>query len=92
MSKMKSLGLIFASMMMADSFHHSNTQELREIDLTPKVPPIPKGCKVWNFDEVGNCLYSVNSQNTKFSCIAINEKSAIRKFSKWLNAEMKLNK
>lgn len=94
MSKMKGLlaAIIPLALMAENGFGQlDNNSKLSEkdIDFTPKQPPIPKGAKVYYFDEVGNCLYDVEHDTAVFKCIAINERSAIKKFSKWLSTQMK---
>lgn len=90
----KGLGMIaMAAALMADlnsPLDNNSKTSMNDIDFTPKQPPIPKGAKIYHFDEVGNCLYDVEHETAVFKCIAINEKSAIKKFSKWLSAQMKL--
>ncbi len=52
-----------------------NTKErtsIDDIDLTPKTPPIPKGCKKYVF----------SGDNGSVEIIAMNEKSAIKKHEK----------
>jgi hypothetical protein len=44
---------------------------------------IHKGCKKFIFDENGNLMSEIKIGITAFSCIAYNEKSAIKKFQKW---------
>ena len=41
-------------------------------------PPIPKGCKVYYFLENG----SISDTPTQYKVIALNEKSAIKKFKR----------
>ena len=45
----------------------------KQITVTPKETPIPKGCKKYEF---------VNESGT-FECIAINKKNALRKYNRW---------
>ena len=90
----KGLGMIaMAAALMADlnsPLDRNSKSDLRpeNIDVSPKEPIIPKGAKAYYFDEVGNCLYDVK-HTAVFKCIAINEKSAIKKFNRWLSAQMK---
>lgn len=91
----KSLGMIaMAAALMADlnsPLDRNSKSNLRpeDINVKPKEPIIPKGCQKYYFDEVGNCLYDVKHETAVFCCIAINEKSAMKKFNKWLSAQMK---
>lgn len=50
------------------SMHGRNPIRPEDIDVTPKTKPIPKGCKVFEIEGV--------------SIIALNEKSAMKKFNK----------
>ena len=80
------LGMLAAmAMMMGDTgFIAPLKKDRKEIDFIPKQPPIPKGAKVYYFDEVGNCLYDVNHETAVFKCIAINKNSAKKKFDKFI--------
>ncbi len=94
MSKMRGLlAAIIPLALMAESGFGMNDKRNNirpeDIDVKLKRSIIPKGCKKYYFDEVGNCLYDVKHDTAVFSCIAINEKSAIKKFSKWLADKMK---
>ena len=54
-----------------------------KINVTPKEPIVPKGCKRYYFNVLGDCINWDNGQY-EFKCIAINVKSARKKFNKWL--------
>ena len=81
MSKMKSIlasSLIFAALLESDPFAGSKQNKTREedIDFTPKEPPVPKGCKKYSF-------------HGGFETIASSEKSALKKYNKWLASQNK---
>lgn len=94
---MKKMNNLLAAMiplaLAANDFGHigdrSNNLKPSDIIIKPKEKPIPNGCKVYYFDEAGNCLYDVKHESAVFRCIAINKKSAIRKFNKWISSQMK---
>lgn len=75
----KNLGLLTALALMSGGFgsaENSNDLRPRDIDVKPKEPVIPKGCKKYVFKESFGTL----------EVIAMNEKSAIRKYNKWCAA------
>jgi len=55
-------------------------RSIDDIDLTPKEPPCPNGCKEF-YDYYNGKL---------FKCYASNEKNFIRKFKKWKEEQDKL--
>lgn len=75
----KGLGMIaIAAALMADlnsPLDRNSKSDLRpeDIDVKPKEPVIPKGCKKYVFKESFGTL----------EVIAINEKSALKKYKKW---------
>lgn len=78
MSKMKSLlSVMMPLALMAENgsgqFDNNRKLSEKDIDFTPKVPPVPKGCKKYVFKESFGTL----------EVIAINEKSAMKKYNKW---------
>lgn len=79
MSSMKSYKNMMAAMLplalMSDMFLAENKQDLRpeDIDVKPKEKPIPKGCKEYVFHESFGTL----------KIIAMNERSAMKKYNKW---------
>jgi hypothetical protein len=50
-----------------------------KIDVTPKNKPLPKGCKKYEFEYMGEL----------FSCISLNKKSALKKFNNWIDKRNK---
>lgn len=76
----KGLGIIaMAAALMADfnaPMDRNSKTSINDIDFTPKQPPIPKGAKRYSFYE------------NEFTCIAINEKSAKKKYEKWLKSKL----
>jgi hypothetical protein len=77
MSGMKNkIGLLAALSLMSGIFgsaKNSNNLRPSDIDITPKEPQIPKGCKKYVFKESFGTL----------EVIAINERSATKKYNKW---------
>lgn len=62
----------------------TNDLEPKDIDLEPKKPLIPKGCKEYFFNSLGDFI-NTNDGLYDFKCVAISDKSAIKKFNKWAN-------
>lgn len=72
--------LAVMSMMMGSEYaDNSNSIKTEDIDTRPKEPPIPKGCQKYVYKESFGTL----------EVIALNEKSALRKYNKWCNANSK---
>lgn len=83
----KHLALMSAIAMMTGGMDVIGRREV-DIDTRPANPVIPKGCKEYWFNEHGSILSSYKgrpSLNSEYSfyCIAINIKSAKKKFDKW---------
>lgn len=86
-SKQKILALT-AMAMCFDSMHkydesqidHDKTNRLRE--RLAKKPTIPKGCKLYLFDTDGTYTFNREPNKCYIEIVAINEKSAIKKFNK----------
>lgn len=78
-----SLMMMAAAMLSLDT-PNSNTKNKKtsidDIDLTPKKSPIPKGCKEYSFNQDGK--FTTIESEIVFKCVAINEKSAIKKFNR----------
>jgi hypothetical protein len=81
MSMKSNLGLLAMAAAMMGGGYAENSNPLRpeDIDVVPKEPPIPKGCKKYTFKESFGTL----------EVIAINEKSAMKKYNKWCNLNQK---
>lgn len=60
----------------------------KDIDFTVKTPPIPNGCKEYFFNSLGDFI-NYNDGVYDFKCIAMSDKSAIKKFEKWRNKQLK---
>lgn len=78
MSIKKTLGLLTMASMLMSGGHDpcentKNNLRPEDIDVAKKNTPIPKGCKKYVFKESFGTL----------EVIAINEKSAIKKYNKW---------
>ena len=78
MSMKSQLGMLAVMSMMMGSEYANNSNDLRpeDIDTRLKEPPIPKGCQKYVYTESFGTL----------EVIALNEKSALRKYNKWCNA------
>ena len=72
------LGILAAMAAIMGSGYAENSNPLRpeDIDVSPKEPIIPKGCKKYVFKESFGTL----------EVIAMNEKSAMKKYNKWCAA------
>lgn len=64
-----------------------NNLKPEDIDVTPKEPILPNGCQYYYFDILGD-YKNYDSGQYEFKCIAINEKSARKKFNKWLSKNL----
>jgi hypothetical protein len=71
----KSQMALLSMAMMASAFTSNQPRSIcpEDIDVTPKEPIIPKGCKKYTFGE--------------FETIASSEKSARKKHDKWLKKQ-----
>ena len=78
MSKMNQLAamLTMAAMSGGSFIASGRGDELETFTPIPKEPPIPKGCQKYVYKESFGTL----------EVIALNEKSALRKYNKWCNA------
>ena len=76
MSMKGKLGMlaVMAAMMGGGYAENSNDLAPQDIDVKPKEPIIPKGCKKYVFKESFGTL----------QVIAMNEKSAMKKYNKWV--------
>ena len=89
----KGLGMIaMAAALMADlnsPLDRNSKSDLRpeDIDVKPKEPLLPNGCQYYYFDVLGDCRNWDNGQY-EFKCIAINSKSAQKKFERWLKSKV----
>ena len=73
---------MMAAAMLSLDTSNSNTikTSIDDIDFTPKKSPIPKGCKEYSFNQDGN--FTTIESEIVFKCIAISEKSAIKKYNR----------
>jgi hypothetical protein len=81
------LGLFAAMAMMGSGYaQNSNSIQPKDIDTTP----IPKGCKEYFFNKEGEFYNGVDGRppilktDVVFSCVASSNKSAIKKFNKFI--------
>lgn len=83
-NRLLSMTLAFAALGDLSTPIDSNSKtSINDIDFTPKKAPLPKGCQYYYFDVLGDCRNWDNGQY-EFKCIAINAKSAKKKFDNWL--------
>jgi hypothetical protein len=79
-----SLMMMAAAMLSLDT-PNSNTKNKKtsidDIDFTPKKSPLPKGCKEYSFNQDGN--FTTIESEIIFKCVAISEKSAIKKYNRF---------
>jgi hypothetical protein len=81
----KGLGSIMmaAAMLSLDTpLRNTKKTSIDDIDFNPKKPPIPKGCKEYFFNQEGK--FSTIESEIVFKCVAVNDKSAIKKFNNHL--------
>ena len=73
--------MIAGGMDMYDPTHHT---EIDDRPRAPVIPPTPKGCKEYFFNEMGEFSDTkMRRDECVFTCIAINDKNAMKKFNKW---------
>ena len=85
MSKKSTLGMLAMFAAMASLFEQPTVRRRREpIHIEPKEKPIPRGCKEYWFSENGmHSTQQMSKLETVFTCVASNDKNAIRKFKSW---------
>ena len=76
---------------MSNLFDSNSKTSINDIDFTPKEVPLPKGCKEYFFNSLGDFLNHNDGVYT-FKCVAISDKSAIKKFNKWVNNQVNQTK
>jgi hypothetical protein len=76
--------IMMAAAMLSLDTSNSNTinkkTSIDDIDFTPKKQPIPKGCREYCFNQDGN--FTTIESEIVFKCVAISEKSAIKKYNR----------
>jgi hypothetical protein len=84
-NKAAMLGLFAGMMMMGSTPYLGDGNDL--VDTGPRepvVPPTPKGCKQYFFNESGEfSTTQMLKTECVFTCIASNDKTAKKKFEKW---------
>jgi hypothetical protein len=75
MGALATMAMMLGGLGGVDGFRYGSKEKRKDkdIDLRPKNPPIPKGCQKYVFKESFGTL----------EVIAINEKSAMKKYNKW---------
>lgn len=82
------IALAFAALGdLSSPIDRNSKTSINDIDFTPKKAPLPKGCQYYYFDVLGDCINWDNGQY-EFKCVAINEKSARKKFERWLKSKV----
>jgi hypothetical protein len=84
---MIAMAAAFAGGLDGFSYGSKDKTRINEIDFAPKQPPIPKGCKEYFFNSLGDFL-NYNDGVYSFKCVAISDKSAIKKFQKWASKQV----
>ena len=79
------MGLLAMAAMMSATAEYNPMFDLDEPRVyIPKEPPVPKGAKTYWFDGQGNfSSEQMRKDETVFTCIAINDKNAIKKYDRW---------
>ena len=73
---------------MAQTSEREYYDKEHEPNKEPKKPIIPNGCKEYHFTRSGRFDTTENMWNDidyVFTCVASNDKNAIKKFEKWSN-------
>jgi len=84
MSMKKNIALLAAFAMMGGLSANSQDIEIDNVGIKPQNTPIPKGAKEYWFNENGGfSTEKMRRDEIVFKCIAINDKSAKKKFEKW---------
>jgi len=82
--KNKIFPIAMAAALMADlnsSLDNNSKTSIDDIDFTPKIPPIPKGCKRHYFNEFGEC----EQARHKVYFDAMKRSTAYEKWKRWMN-------
>jgi len=80
----KNIALLTVFAMMGSLNTNSQCADLDTVDIKPKNKPIPKGCKEYMFNKHGGfSTEKMRRDEVVFKCIALNDKSAKKKFSEW---------
>lgn len=80
--KIKMMGIMAAMFQGMDGTANSSDLRPEDISVSPKLLPIPNGCKEYFFFDNGKYIHQRNDQCV-FSCIAANPKNAYKKFEKY---------
>jgi len=83
---MTMMGAMMSSMAQTSKREYHDKEH--EANKEPKKPIIPKGCKEYHFTRSGRFDTTEDMWNDisyVFTCVASNEKNAIKKFEKWCN-------
>lgn len=78
------LPFLLASQLFENNNYAPNERPIHGARPKESDKPIPKGCKEYFFNHLGEFL-NKNDGIYAFKCVAINDKSAIKKFEKWVS-------
>lgn len=76
------LPFLLAAQLFESNNYAPNERPMRKAKVQETGRPIPNGCKEYFFNHLGEFL-NKNDGLYAFKCVAINDKSAIKKFEKW---------
>lgn len=80
------MGIFGAMAAMGGMDYDTSRYHTNDEPKEPVIPPIPKGCKEYFFNEYDKFSNDIAwKAKCVFSCIAINDKNAEKKFNKWKN-------
>lgn len=66
-----------------NGYHDVNNLTPKDIDVTPKDTPIPKGCKRYYYNKEGLCT----KNDSKIYFDALKPSNAYKKYQKWLEVQ-----
>ena len=83
MSMKSKLGMVAMAAVLMDGGFGMNKSpiEIKDIDVTPKEPPVPNGCKRYYYNKMGSC----NKGQHEVYFDAMKHKTAYLKYEKWLS-------
>ena len=77
----------FMSMVASEDDLMFQKEQERNFPKKMKRPIVPKGCKTYYFDRYGQYRFDqMTNIELVFSCVALNEKSAFKKYNKWIKS------
>ena len=77
----------FMSMITSEDVLMFQKEQKRNFPKKVKKKIVPKGCKTYYFDRYGQYRFDqMTNIELVFSCVALNEKSAFKKYNKWIKS------